>query len=176
MNRRNAAQARRGKTHARLWTLPLALLLLVVAAGCTPPPQAPTDPFGRSLYAKEQDVYDPSPDYAKLRRYDQNDHDADAKVLAAARRVLGGIRFGEITRAELERRLGPPIEGYGMNGRPMLEYSFDNGQEGVAARFEMYEDEYGVVRVLQLESVAGLGGMTGAHDDEDDEDDEGLEP
>lgn len=145
----------------------MLVALCLLAAGCAPAVQQPTDAFGRSLYATDQDVYDPGPDYDKLRRYDQNDHDADAKVLAAARRVLGGIRFGEITRDELERRLGPPIDSYGIDGRPMVVYSFDNGQDEVRARFELYKDDNGIVRVLQLESVSGLGSMTAA-DDEDD--------
>lgn len=143
------------------------LLLLPMVGACATAAPPPTDPFGRSLYQRDTEVYDPTDDYFQLRRYDQQEHDADPKVLAAARRVLGGIRFGEITQAELERRLGTPYDSYGLNGRRMVEFLYDNESDGVAARFEVYEDKQGVLRVLELESTGGLGRMTGGEDDDE---------
>lgn len=145
----------------------LGALALPMLIGCVTAAPPPTDPFGRSLHQRETDVYDPSGDYATLRRYDQQEKDADSRVLAAARRVLGGIRFQEITDAELERRLGKPFDSYGRDGRHMVEFLYQGKDDAVAARFELYQDRDGVVRVLELESTAGIGRFTPVEDEDE---------
>jgi hypothetical protein len=143
----------------------LALLLLL--SGCvTYVPN--NDPFGMQRTRSETEVYDPEQDYAFLRRYDQNDHEEDRRVLEAAYRVFTRVRFTDMLRSQLELLIGPPIDTYGLNGKSMAEYTFDDGEQGVAVRFEFYDDDDGNPRIFALEKQITMEPL----DDDEEEVDE----